>query len=193
MFQLLMMLENRPYVSLQDLSRECDISKRQLYRYLNILSSHNISIYYDKNYRGYKLRAGGTLSFTKLTAIEEVYLTAPTVFFMLHQEGETVFKEIFMKMKTNLKKESKTILENLIDRITSSVSFEEFYKKLHYVILEYAIEFKTSLLIWNYLESNVIKVNSPNLVFENIWLLQDLENKNINIELQDVKKIDFIV
>lgn len=53
--KILTLLSSRRRVTRSELMKECELSKRSIYRYVTKLSEANIPIYFDRNYGGYRL------------------------------------------------------------------------------------------------------------------------------------------
>jgi predicted DNA-binding transcriptional regulator YafY len=74
LLELIVLLHGGPSFSVEELSRTLGVSRRTLFRYLNVLSEASVPFYYDQLLKGYRIRRDFFIAPPRLTADEALAL-----------------------------------------------------------------------------------------------------------------------
>lgn len=116
---VLNLLKGRPGLSTQELARECEVSERTIYRYVDALSSANVPIYFDNGYRLLSDAFLPPLNFNlddylilKMSLSSSIFMKGSP----LHQSAKNVLAKIEANLSPTVKKiwvESKGWLQSI--------------------------------------------------------------------------------
>jgi predicted DNA-binding transcriptional regulator YafY len=176
--KLINLFIKRYSISISEISKSCGISKRSVYRYLNVLSEANFPIYYDKSAKGYRLNKTFTLKFEYLTAEEVIYICSGLKL-LSSKVNEIYCKEIEGLIQKILSMQGlplDVLWESIESDIDNNALGEDLTYHLNASILRYAILYEKSLKIHlnNSTNGNKdLKIKRPSICFNKKWQLKD--------------------
>ena len=198
-FKVLNILNNRLSVSRAELSKECGLSIRSVYRYIDRLSEAGIPIYYDRSIGRYKLLKAPQFAVNSLNATD------------------TIVKRLALHLLMNELDEdypqATNAVSSLLERVSSQQSRESLtfqsagYKQIESKkarvteILNCSVLFEASLSrkkVRVYMResengSGSRVMRRPALKFNDRWIVVDLSRSHVDpISVEEIKEVRII-
>lgn len=194
LLHVLNLLRGRPGLSTPQLARECEVSERTIYRYINALSSANIPIYFDQ---GYRLLSDAFLPPLNLTLDD--YLVLKTALsssvFANRSPLRKQAKSVLAKIEANLGSAVRKDLDRLIDVASVNVKATSDFSKLSlmFKLIEQSILNRKSLkIVYESLQSgqSLRQVDPYSLVYRrHAWYLVGFCHRRAEIRLFRLNRI----
>jgi len=153
LLHVLNLLRGRPGLSTPQLARECEVSERTIYRYINALSSANIPIYFDQ---GYRLLSDAFLPPLNLTLDD--YLVLKTAL------SSSVFAN-----RSPLRKQAKSVLAKIEANLGSAVTKDlGKLRDVAWVNVKATSDFSRLSLTFKLIEQSILNRKSLKIVYESL-------------------------
>jgi predicted DNA-binding transcriptional regulator YafY len=189
---LINLLSNRDYVTLEQIQEHSGISRRTIFRYLNILSEIDIPIYYDKKVRGYRLNSYLSKSYNELLP-NEILLTLVSLSLLSSQLDEKYQNQIdslISKLISNYNYSFERVMSLLKDGTYDFKRLENLKELVTTTLIEFSINNKFPLKITYKDQNEMIEtlLKKPSIEFNKLWILKD-KGENMIVPID---KIEFI-
>jgi predicted DNA-binding transcriptional regulator YafY len=159
LLHVLNLLRGRPGLSAPQLARECEVSERTIYRYINALSSANIPIYFDQ---GYRLLSDAFLPPLNLTLDD--YLVLKTAL------SSSVFAN-----RSPLRKQAKSVLAKIEANLSPVVKKDlDKFRDVAWVNVKSTSDFSKLSLTFKLIEQSILNRKSLKIVYESLQSGQSL-------------------
>lgn len=193
---LVSLLNHRPYVTIDKIRSECQISERTAYRYINTISEANIPVYYDKDVRGYRLNLGATITINDFRLSEGILLVFALK--LLHGKVNAEYADeitnLIRKIATKQSVPIEDILRAYEDRNNGLPQIEDYSELLSSLLITTAIACNRKIQLTKKDDdpksSQPIDMEQPFLKFAKTWqLMSEKDSDSPGTSISDIKKI----
>lgn len=195
---LLNLLYHRPYLTLATIERECEISQRSAYRYINSLSAARFPVFFDATVKGYRLMERGNL-------VSHLSTDETTMIFigLLLLERLLAPGQLGPVRRARTKLESKLSLraQELIAANQNLLADQEAPGVVRDIILMSLVSFAAGSgrsLRLEYTEDSAVEsvahVDKPKLVFNGEWMIgaRGANSQSISVPLRLVSDLQIV-
>jgi predicted DNA-binding transcriptional regulator YafY len=198
LIMLINLLHHRRAVDVKTMVRECDISERTAYRYVQSLEAAGFPVYFDSDVGGYRLIDKGG-SFSRLSPEESA-----AVLFALEFLECSFIPDSFgpvhrarTKLQLHLSGEMPGFLVDTLTAISTLDKMSTIKEMLIVALVRFACHLRKSIKIYHHEGngSNVLtKIRSPKLVYDKGWKVNDesVGNRLAHIPVREVINIEVV-
>ena len=184
------LLNHRNYVTIDSIVDLCGVSKRTVFRDIQIISSANIPVYFDKNVKGYRLTRRDT-SWPVSPRVDEIVLMVVALKLLSHCVNQSYRESIDLLLKKIISMQDfeleKYIKEYDFDKVASG-SNSDLSSGLTSITVCLAISMSKSLkliLQSERTEANKMIIDDPRLCFSGAWKLSEKKSDSEKLESLD--------
>ncbi len=175
---LINLLHHRRSVKPSEIKRVCGISSRSLYRYLNTISAGYFPVIFDRSLGGYRLleKSGNSIDKLNLDEVVTISLALQSLSKTLNESYQKKIEAILGKLFSSQGMSIEEIWQVFREKIRTMDGEKDHSNILTELIIQTAIFLGKNLDI--HLESEntepiKITIDSPLLVFDNVWAISD--------------------
>jgi predicted DNA-binding transcriptional regulator YafY len=195
---LINLLHHRRAVDVKTMVRECNISERTAYRYVQSLEAAGFPVYFDAEVGGYRLTDKGG-SFSRLSPEESAAVLFALEFLKcsLSPDSFGPIDRARTKLQLHLSGEISGFLVNTLTAISTLGKTSPIKEMLIVALVRFACHLRKSIKIYHHEEggSNVLtKIRSPKLVYDKGWKVNDESvcNRLAHIPVREVINIEVV-
>jgi len=198
LLQLINLLNNRRYVTLETIMRTCNIPKRTAYRYLNAISDANIPVYFDRQARAYCLSCQRVLNVDDLSLSEAVINTIALRLFSsgVNAEYRNDIENLIIKVTVRQPFPVEDVLLALDRNCHSAASHEELSDLLSSALVHAAVMCKRKVRLMTMSSCSgptKVEIDNPSLLFHKNWQLVESRPPAEKVaQLKEIRKVTIL-
>ena len=175
--RLINLMHHRQYVTLKDIVRVCEVSKRSAYRYINTISDANIPVTFDKSVGGYRIDHLDSFSVQDLSTNDAVLILV-ALDTLAQRLGDTYVEEadnLIKKLLARLPPGTGEVWSSFRHEAGSSDNSRTIAEHIKSILIHISISNSRKLKVLmagGNTTDKAVEVADPVLRFRQEWLLE---------------------